>query len=178
MIIKEIILGIYKISLSIIMWVPLRCFRVLFLRLCGMKIGKKTFISRSIDVRIPYNVSIGNNTVVNKKVLLDGRCGKILIGSNVDIAQDSYIWTLEHDPNDDYHEVKFGDVIIEDYVWIASRVTILPGVHIGRGAVIATGAVVTKDVPKGEIWGGVPAKFIKKRDSELLYNLKYEAWFE
>ena len=51
-----------------------------------------------------------------------------------------------------------GDVIIEDYVWIASRCTILPGVKIGKGAVVASNSVVTKDVPQMAIVGGCPCK--------------------
>ena len=51
-------------------------------------------------------------------------------------------------------------MIIEDYVWLASRVTVLPGVHNGRGAVVASGAVVTKDVPPLAIVAGIPAKII------------------
>lgn len=130
-----------------------------------------------IEIRNGRNISIGHNTVINKKVLLDGRGGKITIGNNVDIAQETNIWTLEHDPNDDYHTDKGGDVIIEDYVWIASRVTMLPGVKIGRGAVIASGAVVTKDVPSMSIVGGVPAKKIGERISQLKYTLNYRPLF-
>ncbi|WP_232325882.1 acyltransferase [Spirosoma montaniterrae] len=88
----------------------------------------------------------------------------------MDIARGTWIFTLEHDPHSDYHDTKSGDVIIEDHVWVASRVTILPGVRIGRGSVIASGAVVTKDVPPMSIAGGVPAKIIGKRESKLLYQ--------
>ena len=115
---------------------------------------------------------------INSEVLLDGRGGKIIIGNNVDIAREVNIWTLEHDPNDDYHKTKGGDVIIEDYVWIASRATILPNVKIGRGAVIASGSIVTKDVPPMNIVAGIPAKIIGKRKSSLKYNLKYKPMFQ
>lgn len=74
--------------------------------------------------------------------------------------------------------VKGADVVIEDHVWIASRVTILPGVHIGRGAVIAAGAVVSKDVPALEIWGGVPARKIGVRNNKLEYENNYSPWFQ
>ena len=68
--------------------------------------------------------------------------------------------------------------IIEDYVWLASRVTVLPGVHIGRGAVVASGAVVTKDVPPLAIVAGIPAKIIGYRKEEALqYHLGDRAWF-
>jgi acetyltransferase-like isoleucine patch superfamily enzyme len=103
---------------------------------------------------------------------LDGRTGKIIIGNNVDIAREAAIFTLEHDPNADYYETISGDVIIEDYAWVSSRATILPGVKIGRGAIVASNAVVTKDVQPMTIVGGVPAKVIGRRKSNLKYNLK------
>lgn len=53
------------------------------------------------------------------------------------------------------------DIIVDEDVWIGARVTLLAGVHIGRGSIIATGSVVTKSVPAYSIWGGVPAHFIK-----------------
>ena len=70
---------------------------------------------------------------------------------------------MEHDINSDSFAITSGQVIIEDYVYIASRVTIMPGVCIGEGAVVASGAVVTKDVEPWTLVGGVPAKPIKKR---------------
>ena len=89
--------------------------------------------------------------------MLDGRGGRLMIGNNVDIAQETNIWTLEHDVNDNQHSEISGDVIIEDHVWIASRVTVLPGVKIGRGAVVASGAVVTRNIPPLAIVGGITA---------------------
>ena len=61
---------------------------------------------------------------------------------------------------------------------IGSRVTILPGVTIGKGAVIATGAVVTKDVESYAVVGGVPAQFIKNRSKNLTYTLKFSRLFQ
>jgi acetyltransferase-like isoleucine patch superfamily enzyme len=118
-------------------------------------------------------IIIGDNCVINPECILDGRGGEIIIGNNVDIARGTWIFTLEHDPNSDFHETKWGKVIIEESVWIASRVIILPGVIIGAGSVVAAGAVVTKDVPPMSIVGGVPAKVIGKRSSKLLYKNNY-----
>jgi len=131
-----------------------------------------------VEFRKPKNIFIGHNCVINKKVLLDGRGGQIKIGNNVDIGQETNIWTLEHDVNDEYHKSIGADVIIEDYVWIASRVTILPGVKIGKGAVIACGAVVTKNVNSYEIVGGIPAKKIGNRNQNLEYKLNYNPIFK
>jgi len=79
---------------------------------------------------------------------------------------------MQHDPNDPNFGVISGKVIVEDYAWISSRTTILPGVTIGYGAVIAAGAVVTKSVEAFTIVGGVPAKKIGERNQELNYKLK------
>lgn len=70
------------------------------------------------------------------------------------------IWTEQHDYNSPTYASVEKPVIIEDYVWIASRATILPGVTIGKESVVASGAVVTKDVPPLSIVGGVPARII------------------
>lgn len=65
---------------------------------------------------------------------------------------------------------KGGKVIIEDRAWISSRTVLLPSVHIGEGAVIAAGAVVTKDCEAFGVYGGVPARKIGKRSHELYYE--------
>ena len=149
----EFVKGLYLLLSGMIYSFPCWKIRKFLLELTLGKMGKGCFFLRGIQVTNPKNVYIGNHVVINKRVMLDGRKSKLIIGDNVDIAQETNIWTLEHDVTDDKHEVKGTDVIIDDHVWIASRVTILPGVHIGRGAVIAAGAVVTKDVPELEIWG-------------------------
>ena len=104
---------------------------------------------------------------------LDGRGGELNIGEDVDIGPWTHIWTLQHDPNDPNHGTKEGAVTIGDHVWIASRATILPGVTIGRGAVVACGSVVTKNVPELAIVAGIPAKVIGERKNPLKYELNY-----
>ena len=89
-----------------------------------------------------------------------------------------WIWTMEHDPQDSYYGVKGGAVTIEDYAWISCRVVILPGVTIGKGAVVAAGAVVTKDVAPYTIVGGVPAKKIGTRTKDLRYQLRFHKAFQ
>lgn len=157
---------------------PLHFIRNFFIKLTVKSVGKGTSFLLGVEFRHGRNITIGNHCVINKKVLLDGRGGKLLIGDNVDIAQETNIWTLGHDVNSDWHGDKHGDVIIEDYVWIASRVTILPGVKIGRGAVIAANSVVTKDVLPMTINGGIPTKVLGERKSGLKYTLNHAPWFQ
>ena len=162
---------------SIVAGFPSHRVRKYFLRRKLKSLGKKSSVLRHVEFRKPENVAIGNNSIINAKVLLDGRGGQLSIGDNVDIAQETNIWTLEHDPHDDYHADRGGDVTIEDYVWIASRCTILPGVTIGRGAVVASNSLVRKNVEPLTIVGGVPAKPIGTRNSNLKYNLDYNPMY-
>lgn len=161
-----------------LMFIPSLYVRLFFFRLRVAKLGKGVGLLMGVELRNGRNVSIGDRVVLNRGVLLDGRGGRLAIGNDVDIAQETNIWTLEHDVHSDSHADKGGDVTIADHVWIASRVTILPGVHIGQGAVVASNSVVTKDVPPMAIVGGVPAKIIGQRRSALQYQLRFRPWFE
>jgi acetyltransferase-like isoleucine patch superfamily enzyme len=160
-----------------LMYVPSRRVRMFFIRLATNHVGSGVYVAMGLDLRgTRGKVRIGNDCVINKRVLLDGR-GEIIIGNNVDIGQETNIWTAEHDPNSDKHETRIGKVVIEDYVWLATRVTILPDVTIGKGAVVATGSIVTKSVPSMAIVAGVPAKIIGWRNNKLNYKLVLDSPF-
>ncbi len=88
------------------------------------------------------------------------------IGENAVIAYEAIIWTLNHDYNDIHFCGKGAPVKIGAYAWICSRSIILPGVCVGEGAVVASGAVVTKDVPPYTVVAGIPAKVIGYREKK------------
>ena len=88
---------------------------------------------------------------------------RIKIGNRVDVSSGSYLCTAGHDIESPIMELTYAPIIIGDDVWIASRSIILPGVSIGNGAVVASGAVVAKDVSPWTVVGGNPARYIKKR---------------
>lgn len=161
-----------------LMHIPFHTVRLWLLGQMLDKMGQAPSVLLGLEVREPANITIGDHVVINRSVLLDGRGGKLTIGNNVDIAQEVVIWTLGHDAHDDHHKAVGAPVTIEDYAWIGHRAIILPGVHIGRGAVIGTGAVVTKDVPAMAIVGGVPAKVIGQRRSKLAYTKFHRPWFQ
>lgn len=94
----------------------------------------------------------------------------VIIGDGTLIGPDVCICTGTHHPDWRIREQASGTsfalpIVIEAHCWIGARATILPGVCIGRGAIVAAGAVVTKDVNAGTLVGGVPAKFIRMVDS-------------
>ena len=117
-------------------------------------------------------------------VLNWGEKERLVIGSYCSIAQEvMFILNADHYTDHvstfpfrvnclgDYKEgTSKGDIIIEDDVWIGYRAIIMSGVHIGQGAVVAAGAVVTKDVPAYAIVGGTPAKIIKYRFEEKIVD--------
>lgn len=72
---KSAILGLFVLIQRVVMWIPIFFLRWGFLKLLCNTVGQKCFVSRNIDVRKPQNISIGNNCVINKRVLLDGRGG-------------------------------------------------------------------------------------------------------
>lgn len=159
------------------MHIPFRFARIALFKLRVHRCGKGVGLLMGVEIRKGANIEIGDRVVINPRVLLDGRGGRLVIGDDVDIAQEVNIWTLEHDVHSDSHAIVGGDVVIEDHVWIASRATILPGVTIGRGAVVASNSVVTKDVPSLAIVAGVPAQVVGRRRNSLTYRLDYKPWF-
>lgn len=105
---------------------------------------------------------IGAYSRINRNCCLDTR-GPLVIGENVSISPEVAILTAFHRADDPRFPVETRPVVIEDHVWIGTRATVLPGVRLGRGCVVAAGAVVTRDVPPLAIVGGVPARQIGTR---------------
>src|SRR5262249_28471530 len=120
---------------------------------------------------------LGEDTVVGERAVLDGR-DKLQIGNHVAMATGVMIFNSQHEINDEFFSPSNAPVTIEDYVFIGPRVIIQPGVKIGRGAIIAAGAVVVKDVPPFAVVGGVPAKIIGERKlKNLHYKIGRARWF-
>lgn len=173
---KEFLSGLYHFIIGFVMWLPCHPLRRFVCLITFKKFSMSSAIYRNVDLRSPYRIIVGSHSNINKRCVIDGR-GTVTIGNNVDIAQDVNIWTEQHDYNSPTYASVEKPVTIEDYVWIATRATVLPGVTIGRGAVVASGAVVTKDVPPFAIVAGVPAKIIGKREDVLSYRLETRKWF-
>ena len=151
--------------------------RFYFKRILG-SCTASSFVGLNVQFYDPWSIELNERCVINGNCIVDARGGAVSIGHDSDIGAETHIWTLEHDPNDANHGTHGAKVVIEDHVWIATRVTILPGVTIGRGAIVACGSVVTKDVPSMSIVAGVPAKQIGQRDNPLQYRLNYNPRFK
>lgn len=114
------------------------------------------------------NIEAGSSIYINNNVTIHTNAARLFIGNHVMIGPYVYITTSNHGYSDwskpiSLQEYTPQNTRIEDDVWIGAHASILPGVILGRGCIIAAGAVVTKSVPAYAIAGGVPAKVIKYR---------------
>jgi acetyltransferase-like isoleucine patch superfamily enzyme len=137
-------------------------------RSAGLQIGARTRIYGKIDVEgvgdILANVTIGDGCLLTTPLYLNAS-DKISIGHRVTIGHHAMIITDSHQTDDP--ERRAGPrisrpVVIEDGAWVGARATILPGVTLGRGCIVAAGAVVNRDVPAHTLAAGVPARFVKR----------------
>lgn len=151
---------------------PLNDLRLAYLRAIGLTAGEHTYLFGGSEVIAPRRISIAGNCHIGRLCQIDGR-GGITIGRNVVIASHTLLITADHDPQSPDFAGRLGPIIIDDRAWLGSRVTVLKGVHIGEGAVVAAGSVVHRDVDPWTIVSGVPAVPIGTRSRDQSYEIDY-----
>lgn len=137
-----------------------------FVNLYGCIIGDNTRIGAFVEIqkgaRIGRNCKISSHTFICEGVTIEDN---VFIGHNVTFINDKYPMAINHEGRlqneEDWSVVP---TMVEGGVSIGSSVTILCGITIGRKAIVGAGSVITKDIPRGEIWAGNPAKFIRKEE--------------
>lgn len=153
--------------------------------ICTQKV-KKQCMTYGSYLKVNNWSTVTGNTIIKDHVNFNGMSirgnGKVIIGSYFHSGEDCLMITHNHNydtgnaiPYDRTYIYK--DIIIEDFVWIGSRVTILPGVRIGEGAVIQAGSVVSSNIPPCAVAGGNPARVFKYRDIDHFKKLKEEEKF-
>lgn len=134
-------------------------------KLFGKLIGQE--VDEGFALFPPFYTDFGKNITLGKRVFINAGCcfqdqGGIEIGDDCLIGHQTVLATLNHDLSPESRGGMFpAPIKIGRRVWIGAHATVLPGVTIGDNAVIAAGAVVTKDVPANAVVGGMPAKIIK-----------------
>lgn len=163
---------------NLVTHIPWHGLRIMILRLFNQKIHSSVKVLMHTRILNFWNISIDQDVVINQYCLLDCRRYPISISHNTDIGPYTRIWTLAHDPDDEGHALHGGAVTIGHHVWIASGVTILPGITLDDGCVVGAASVVHKPVGGKDIVAGNPAKFVRKRQNSLTYQLNYRPLFE
>ncbi|RIK51554.1 acyltransferase [Candidatus Microgenomates bacterium] len=159
---ESYLLDFLLLCLHVTTYIPSHTLRNAVWRSVGVKLGSRSTLHTGVRVYDPRNIRVGEGTIIGYRTFIDGR-DKVIIGNHTDIASEVMIYSSEHDISSSDFHATLAPVKIGDYVFIGPRAIILAGVTIGTGAVVAAGAVVTKDVPAGTIVGGVPAKPIGER---------------
>jgi acetyltransferase-like isoleucine patch superfamily enzyme len=163
--------GASMVATFVVAKLPMQMLRTfVYTRLMGLRAGPGARIYKGLELRAADQIEIGAGTVVGFDCILDGRCG-LRLGDNVNLSSQVAIWTLQHDHQSPDFAAGGAAVVIDDYAWLSFRCTILPGVRVGEGAVVAAGAVVTKDVEPYTVVGGIPASQIGIRSRDLRYDL-------
>ena len=141
------------------------------------KFGSRAYIDSTTTITSGREIEIEADVYIGPGGYIAGD-GGLKIGQGVMVGPQVYIQTSTHNfesedlmalPYD--HRIIRGPIVLEAYVWVGGRVTILPGVRIGRGAVIGAGSVVTRDVDAFAIVAGNPARVIRHRDTEQFERL-------
>jgi acetyltransferase-like isoleucine patch superfamily enzyme len=139
-------------------------FKAFLLRLRGFQIGDNVRVVSSVKLKLKY-LSVEDNSFIGHETLIAGGDALVQIGQNVGIAPRCVIITGTHEIGDSTNragEGKSESIIIGDGTWIGAHSTILGGVCIGHGCVIAAGSLVCEDIDDNRLVAGVPAKVIRK----------------
>lgn len=157
---------VQRVLISIIAasWATPRTLRWAIYRLCGLQIETRA-ISAGCFFSGP--VRIGRGSYVNANCLFDGSAA-IDIGERCAFGPGVMVITSAHEIGDQHKRagaVTAAPVRIGDGTWIGARVTILPGVTVGSGCILAAGAVVASDCDANTLYGGVPAKALRRLDA-------------
>lgn len=166
---KPLLYGAIWLATSLMSYSPLHWSRLAFLRLLRGRISPRCILYAGVMVRSPWRLTIEDGTVVGHGCHLDAR-GGLHLGRHVNVSSEVNIWTNEHDAQAADFRIISAPVTIGDHAWLGNRAIILPGVTVGEGAIVCSGAVVTKDVAPFTIVGGVPARPIGSRQRTLRYS--------
>ncbi len=140
-----------------------RPWRVFLLKCFGAKVSWRANVLPSAKIWAPWNLCIGDFSSIDSAV----ECYSVdfvEVGTNATVSRRVFLCTASHDISSPTMELVTKPIVIKDNAWVCARAIILPGVTIGEGAVVAAGAVVTKDVAPWTVVGGNPAKVIAKRE--------------
>lgn len=162
-ILKSFLVYLYNYVLT---FVPILALRIFYLRnFLNIRIGQGCHIG--LGTYMLGEISLGRGCVVGTRCHI---VGPLVVGDNVAIIAHTYIFGTSHYKNSPTFEPFERTVIIDSHAWLGARSMVLPGCHIGEGAVLGAASVATKDLPPFSVAVGAPARVVAKRSSQLEYD--------
>ena len=143
-------------------WLPFSRLKPPLLRAFGATVGDGVVTKPHVRIKDPRNLTVGDHCWIGEGVWIDN-LAPVALGDDVCLSQGAYLCTGGHDHTRPSFDLVAEPITVEDQAWIGAKAVLLPGVTVGRGAVVAAGAVVTRDVPAGTVVGGSPARVLKRR---------------
>jgi putative colanic acid biosynthesis acetyltransferase WcaF len=141
---------------------PLHAWRALVLRCFGAKLGRDCHIYPGARIWAPWNLVCEDAVGIADEAVIYNPA-PVTLGAHCVVSQQAYLCGATHDYNDPTFRLVAAPIVIGPYAWICARATVQPGLRVGEGAVLALGAVATRDLDPWTVYAGVPARRIKDR---------------
>jgi len=135
---------------------------VALLRAFGAKVGKGVVVKPRVNIKYPWNLTVGDDSWLGEGVWLD-TLAPVRIGSNACLSQGAMVETGNHDWSRPTFDLQVKEVVLEDGAWAAVRSLLLPGARLASHAVLGAGSVLSGDTEPYGIYAGVPAVKVKER---------------
>ena len=143
-------------------WNPSSGLKVRLLRIFGANIGKGVVIKPSVNIKYPWNLSIGDYSWIGENVWIDNLV-LVTIGSNVCISQGAMLLCGNHNYKLPTFDLIVKPIVIENGAWVGAKSTVCPGVTMSSHSVLSVGSVASKDLASYSVYRGNPATFVTKR---------------
>lgn len=141
---------------------PVSGIKVVLLRLFGARIGKGVVIKPSVNIKYPWNLSVGDYTWIGENVWIDNLVS-VTIGSNVCISQGAMLLCGNHNYKKSTFDLMVGKIVLEDGCWVGAQATVCLGVTVHSHAVLGVASVANHDLEAYSIYQGNPAQKVRDR---------------
>jgi putative colanic acid biosynthesis acetyltransferase WcaF len=141
---------------------PFHAWRAFLLRCFGAKLGKNCHIYGRARIWAPWNLECDEQATIGDEAIVYNPAS-VTLGSHAIISQQAYLCGATHDYEDPRFPLVAFPISIGTYAWVCARATVQPGVSVGAGAVLALGAVATRNLEPWTVYAGVPARRVKSR---------------